>query len=218
MSTTTALLPGGRPLPAIIEEIKTKFTDLKKVATEYAITDETTQKFVIESGSLTAKLLKALEAERKKLTAPLNEELDGINAYFKQFSDPLTQIKKALGDKETAYRSELRRRAEEETRRMQAILDEQRKKELEAAAAKGIQASTVALEAVQEVVVNTTVADTGSSTGRKRWTFKVTDFSKVQDENKLINGPAINAQIRDGKRGTEIPGIEIYQEESTVFK
>lgn len=68
---------------------------------------------------------------------------------------------------------------------------------------------------VEEVMASTEtkeVAKTvGTSTVKKRWTFKVVNESKIDREYLMINEVEIRADIRRGKR--KMNGIEIFEEE-----
>jgi hypothetical protein len=215
MTTTAIILPAGVNSPAVVSEVKEKLVELQKIAKETAITDADSLNFVIESGSVAAKLMKSLESEREKIVDPRNKELRSINAFFKQFSEPLDAIKNALSRKVTAYRQEEARKAEEERRRMQEILDAQRAKEIEEAAQSRTVAPALSIEVQARAVDNTIASDTGKSSGRKRWTFKIVDISKVPSAYMVLDSRLVNDAIRNGAR--EIPGLEIYQEESTTF-
>lgn len=149
---------------------------------------------------------KSIEEQRLKFTKPLNESLKNINAFFKQFSEPLDKADKLIRSKVLWYRQEQEKLRIE----AQSKLDENARKEqerlAELAKKKGVEAPKV--YAPQVVEQETKI---GATTFRKVWTFKVTDLTKVPVEFLEVNSVLAREAIAKGVR--EIPGLEIFQEE-----
>jgi len=141
-----------------------------------------------------------LEKKRLEFTAPLNQSLRAINETFRQLKEPLSSARMFLTNKIITWkREETERLAKEEARR-RAIQEAHEKKGHKVKA-------PVVLERPENTIGNTQM--------RKVWKFKITDFSKVPDDFKLIDQIKVNQAIRNGVR--EIKGIEIYQEEQLAI-
>ena len=138
----------------------------------------------------------SIEKKRLELTQPHNKSLSVINVMFKQLSFPLVEARKILTGKVLNWKiAEQNRLAKEEARR-RAIQDAHEKAGHEVSA-------PVVLERPDNKIGNTQTT--------KYWAYEIVDFSKVPDQYKFINQPAINQAIRNGVR--EIPGLKIVQKE-----
>ena len=139
---------------------------------------------------------RTIEAKRQEFTKPMNQSLRAINDTFKEIVKPLVEARKILTQRVLDWKIEERKKLEKEEARRRKIQEAHEKKGHEIKA-------PIVLEKPQNKIGNTQT--------RKVWAFKVTDFSKLPDDFKVISNPAINQAIRDGVR--EIKGLEIYQEE-----
>lgn len=149
--------------------------------------------------------IKAIEAKRKEFTAPLNTAVKGINAFFAKFSDPCEAALKALDPKMLAFFNKKQAAVEAERVRKLKDFELQQKKARQLGAAAPLPDESILVNDADRTVKT----EAGSTTVSMRWTFEVTDFAKVPDEFKTINGPAINEAIKAGTR--QIPGLEVKQ-------
>lgn len=146
---------------------------------------------------------KIVEDKRITFTKPLNESLKNINDTFKKMREPLEQARDLLTRKILTWkRIESERVAAEQAawRRIQ---------EAEAELCR-LQNKPVIVE--EPITIAPVVNKIGNMQTVKRWTYEVTDFSKVPDDYKFIDSPKVNNAIRSGNR--DIPGLKIFQEES----
>jgi hypothetical protein len=154
----------------------------------------------VDSASAFLKKIKdaetGIENKRLEFTAPLNQSLKAINDTFKKLKAPLLEAKMLLTNRILDWR-----RAEQEKI---AKEEERRRKIQEAHEKQGHQVN-------EPVVMLRPDTHIGNSQVRKVWKWKLTDFTKLSDEFKTINGVYVNQKIREGVR--EIPGLEIFQEE-----
>ena len=138
-----------------------------------------------------------IEAKRLEFTKPLNQSLSAINETFKKLSRPLKEVRESLtGRILDWWRTENDRLAKEEERRRK-IQDAHER---------------AGHEVKAPIILERPETKMGDTQVRKVWNWELIDFSKVPDIYKEINRVAINQAIRNGAR--EIPGLEIFQEES----
>lgn len=142
--------------------------------------------------------IKNIEKERKKITSPLNKSLRATNKMFREIKKPLEETKEILKEKILEWQIAERERIEKE--------EERRRKIQMAHIEKGHNVEEmVQLDRPDKTIANSQL--------RKVWTFKVTDFSQVPDEYKVIDKKAVKKVLKKDKT-TKIPGIEFYQEET----
>lgn len=181
----------------------------------------------------TVKLIKTIqreaEADRVTMTGPLNAVLKNINDRYKRISVPLKEADDILRRKMSVFQSEqarLERIRQDEERKKAA---EKAREEAEAQAAKGNEQAAEELEqhadrieAAPIEVAKSIVS--GAATGAKsvltkRWTFRVKSIAVLSAEHPelvTVDSAAIRKRIAEGAR--EIPGLEIYQEESVSVR
>lgn len=123
---------------------------------------------------------------------------------------------------------ELQKRLDKENEELKRKLQEEAQKKAEQnAIAKGqdptkVVVAEVKVESIQVVrpVLSkkgtTTRTETGAAYQKKHWTFKVVDASVVPREYLVVSDNKVRDAIRGGLR--TIPGIEIYEEDSTSFR
>jgi len=172
----------------------------------------------LENASDLVKFIKALvkkaDDERTSITKPIKDSIKLLESKFKAITDPLDKAETDVKRKMLSYTQEKQRKAAEEAAR---IAEANRLAELEAAERTIFDdAPDVTGEAPIEAptIVPTTVrGDYGSTSSIvKRWTFEVTDISKVPSEFLAVDAVAIREQIKSGVRTIE--GIRIFQDES----
>jgi hypothetical protein len=152
-------------------------------------------------------LQRSLEDLRKEYTVPLNDYLKEFNAQFKVFSTPLQEATDVIKGKMIAYKqAEDRKRAEqEELNRQREALQVQEMK------VHGELTTDVAPVEVQAAAPSMVRTNAGSAVGGKKWTWTVTDFSKIPDDYKITADQIILKAVQAGK---VIPGIEAKQEDT----
>lgn len=170
-----------------------------------------------------AKQRKQVETLRLSFTAPLNESLKTINAFFRSLDAPLADVDKMLRGKVLAYRGAERRRLAEDQARLHAERDA---KEAAARAAitnpamsladgrQALAAADAADEALAQVPVPpapTVRTALGTTTVRRVMDFEITDLAQVPADYLQVNAEAVRTAIRRGVR--DIPGIRIYEKE-----
>lgn len=164
-------------------------------------TTEAEQWFSAQRSNVGA-LLKGLEDERKKITAPLNTAKRAIDALFAPATGPLKECEAVCLEK---LRGAQQRRLEAETaaRRLAAT----------AAQAGDAVAVIAAAAAIPEKV-----ATEGSSAGW-RWVAKVVDKAAVPEEFKVVDMDAlcgVGAHAKaTGSEPEAIPGVE-WVKEATI--
>lgn len=175
------------------------------------------------AGAEVLKTIKGLasdvEAQRKKITAPLDQAKKEVMDLFRPFTNALTDAEGKIKRRLIGWKSEQDRIAREEQRKA----DERARKERErlevqarAAAEAGRAERAETLRQRAEVVVSappTTVAPKVSGISeRTAWKFEIVDASKVPDKYKTIDEKKIGGVVRALKGDTDIPGIRVYEE------
>lgn len=149
--------------------------------------------------------IKSIEAERVELTKPLNDHVKMINDKARKLKDPLQNIIYAVNQQMQKYQDRVRLRKKR--------LEERKAKKLEE---QGKPAEAAGRRAVAERTQNTVKGSRVQAIQTKRWTYKVTDYSKISRRYLCLDEKAIRAAIRAGVR--EIEGLEIYQEHKTTVR
>lgn len=167
------------------QELKPTLTQLIADQTSY---DPFTDNEYLEAGSFLlnrfSQVAKTIEDQRLSFTAPLNQSLKSINAFFKTFSEPIEQANRELRDKLTKHRQEL------EYKR----LEEQMKAE---------DAGTPLVPDLNKKI--------GAVVVKKVWTFEIKDQTKIPQQYLVVDEVKIRAAIRSGVR--EIAGVTIFQKD-----
>lgn len=203
-----------------------------------ALTVKVTEKAVADTAVITLKTVKdfekRVEAKRKELVAPHNNQVKMINDYAKKILAPIEQAEAHLKAELRKFEMELERirreelaKAEAERKRLEAEAQEKIRQERELAetmamfataeeaqkttAEVDMKATMVATEL--ELAHKSNVASIESqkvSGARRLWTFRVTDPSQVPAEFLIVDEKKIREAVRAGAR--QIPGVEIFQD------
>ena len=137
---------------------------------------------------------KELETARTSITKPINQGLRAVNAVFKP---PVN----AYDEVERYVKNEVALSLKEER-------DEQTKALAEATTPQEVARSSQAL-----------VAPMPQGLGaRQVWKWRVIDPSKIPAEYYVLDEARINREVRGLQDKTQIPGIEVYQEQTVVLK
>lgn len=170
-------------------------------AENLVIADQKDMVVAVELLSRLNTIADGLEADRVKLTKPLNDALREINSRYKPAREALEGVIKGLRGKMTQYTT--------------MRLEEVKRAELEAT--KAIEGGVGSLETALEVIEG--VGDVQTSVTTKSGAvsfievdkFEVVDFAKLPDEYKLANETAIRLAK---KNGIEVSGVRYWKEQS----
>jgi len=167
------------------------------------------QKQAVSLAGKTTKLFKEMEEERKYITSPLLKFKTGVDNNFKDYTDNLKNLRKEVDGKLATYeaRIEMERRqaekaAQEETKRLQAVLDKEAKK-------KGIEAPQVVVPVVPPIPTTTRTED-GTASVVKKWKGHIINPELVPRAYCEPSQRLIDQAVRAGVR--EIPGCEVREE------
>ena len=161
------------------------------------------------------KLEKDITAAKDKITRPYFEFKRDADALTKSYVTRLGQIMSALEPKIIACRRKLDAERQEQERRMQAEAAANAAKAKAEAEALGVEAAP-AVVPVGHKAETVTRTDAGAAHTRTVWKFKVQDETRVPREYLVLSDKLVNEAIRQGVRN--IPGLEIFQEESLTIK
>ena len=205
------------------EAIKKDIAVLQGQVNELVIKDDSTAQSASEFlGQIKARL-KRIKQLRVELTQPFKDAVKSADNWFKTQLSPLESMEVTLKQGIGKYMDEKEKKALAERLKLE---EEQRKKEEEAA--KKAKAAEKKGEPAPEPVAppaplepmakpkSNIQTEAGLVSTSKRWTFEVTDESKVPRDYLAINSAAITAAIRNGER--EIPGIKIFQKTSVSVR
>lgn len=144
---------------------------------------------------------KEAETYRKSLTDTPRKQVEEINDRFRPVTQELLAIENALKTKILDYR----RGIEEHNRRKQQEVQAQ-------LAANQMQMAVTSAHQMQEqaqVAPNVQI--------REKWSFRVTDPSKVPANFYTLDVNKIAEHVKQFKNEVPIPGVEIFREETLAF-
>jgi len=157
--------------------------------------------------------LKHIESERKKITKPLDDSKKAIQTLFKQLKAPFEEADGIIREKILDFHEEQERIAE-----LERLALEKKQREAEERAAKlrlqgkekAADRAEIKAEELEEEAEYTVPEVAASTVVTKRWTFEITNESKVPREYCSPDLRLIRQAVRDGVR--EIAGVDIYEE------
>lgn len=179
-------------------QIQANVPKLREAAEAITIWDEDSAAQGADIAKLISEAIKVAEDERKKIVKPFNDGVKAINARFKRITEPLDAALASVKGKLLVFRRE-----QEEIRRKQAE-----------AALKATQAGAAPVEVTSVNVVNK--GSFGTASTLKRWTYEVTDLTKVRLDLLMIDHSKVMELIKQGVR--EENGLRIYQEETVTIR
>lgn len=163
-------------------------------------------------------LLKNIEARRKQIVEPLNQQKDAVQAEYHRWVDPVTAWDKKAESMLLAYdklAEDRRRRAEEERQKQireaaerQALAEG--RGDLEQAEAASVEIMKAETEAAPPLSGYKT--DHGTTTKRKVWKVEIVDPLLVPENYLVPDLKLLQAAVDGGAR--DIPGCNVWQEES----
>jgi len=167
--------------------------------------------------------MKELDDSRTSMTRPLDEAKKRIMAMFSPVEDGLKKAENLIKRAMLGYQQEQERKRQEEEARLRKIAeDEQRRrnalatKQAEKARARGNE------ERAQEILENVPIIPTpvvlkeqskvkGIST-RKVWKFRIIDANQLPREYMIANEKMLLAFAQATKGTIPVPGVEFYSE------
>jgi hypothetical protein len=189
--------------------------EMKRRADAFQVMDDEAEVTAVEMGNQAGKLLKAVEAQRKRIVEDPNQFVRSVNAFAKTFTEPLGSIRKDLSRKLSSYhtakeleRLKAERAAKDAAAKLQAKIDAEAK-------AAGVEAPKVA-DVALPVKPNVTRTAEGSAHVRKRWVGTVVDESLIPREYLIVDQRKINHAVASGVR--EIPGCKIEEVAGAVLR
>lgn len=144
--------------------------------------------------------IKALEGERKKVTAPLNEALKVVRAWFKDPIDEYRRAENVVKEMIGGYhyrQAELQRQA------------------LAAAQAASMQGQADPAAQSMQVAVAAEVQKVDGLQMRQKVVFDVVNFEEIPRQFLLVNKTAVMEYYREYGDQAQIPGIR-FRRETTV--
>ena len=215
-------------LPAILENtIEARKAEITEATKSYKITIETAGCASKASFYLTQVKghQKDLEALRKSLTKPLDDEKKAIMAAFKPSEQALDETEAHLKSELLRWSEHLKKRQAEEQAKLEAEArkaEEDTKKGLELEAQKAeddwdfgkaeelkAQAREVRVPALELIAARTIPRGT---TEQVLYRYEVTDFSRLPDEFKQVNEKALGEFARKAKGSAQVSGIRFFEE------
>lgn len=201
-------------LAKIEEEARSQGQEIVRAAESFTITSQESVAQAAEYLQVIARKAKALEEQRTALVKPLNDHVASINDLFRVLGKPFKDARDILGGKVLAWKRLKDKEAEVERARKEA--EEKAERERLAALNPATPAAPEAPELPRPAArVEKTLNVPGLST-KKEWKYRVVDFAKVPKDYLAIDALAVQTAIRLGLR--DIPGLEIYQEESLAVR
>lgn len=219
MSTTAIDLIATKPE---VKAVLAVVDELAIFAANYAVT--TAAQY--QSGADDLKRVKSAqddcEAERKKITDPLNKALKAANDLFRAPAARLAQIEQAIKSKLLTFK----RAEEERTRERQRIENEKARKETERlqtiadkAAAKGQESKAEKFAGrAATVVAPVVIADVPKVKGlseRENWKAEILDKTKLAEEYKIADEVKIGKLVRALKSDAQAvlgAGVRVYND------
>lgn len=175
---------------------------------------------------------KAVEKQKKELTAPLKKEAKEIDDKFKQPLQFLNEADALVRSKINFFLNEQKRKIEEAAAAAKKIEEDkaleqaEKLEQLKAGAGEYDDVTRAAMiEAItdkQDKIINDTAKtekinqSSATSTVRQIWTFRVVDFSKIPADYLILDEKKVRDAIRGGCR--DITGLEIFQQSQVAVK
>ena len=168
--------------------------------------------------------LKQIDETRKSMTKPLDTVKKTIMDFFKPPTEMLNQARESINTAMSGYRSEQEKIRQEQEAKLREIArkEEEKQKKILAdkiarAEASGKDSKVEELKAkevfVPVPVVQSSVVETKNKP-RDVWKFRIKDPLAIPKEYMIADEVKIGQVIRATKGSLQIPGIEIYSENS----
>jgi len=181
--------------------MKTFITKLENQANTIVIEDDAGHRQAVDLVATLKETGSRIKNKKESITKPLNEALRNVRDMFRPIEDQFSSAESIIKGKLLDY-----------TRK---VNEEARKKE--EALAKRVEKGTMKMETAEkkldtiERVDNTTKGDVGKVSIKKIKKVRIADESKLPREYLVPDMVLIR---KDALGGKEIPGVEIYEEET----
>jgi hypothetical protein len=201
--------------PLSIEEVRDQFREYDQAIDQmveqsqgHDVKNDATVKAAVSMAGQAKQLYNRIEKQRKDIVEEPNRFVKTVNAFCKDYQSRLEKIERTLKQKISDYRYQIElarreqeRRAQEETKKLQAALDKEAKE-------KGVDSIKVAPVVVPEAetVVRT---EEGSSYEVSVWICEVVEPGSVPREYCEPVKKLLDNAVKMGVR--EIPGCKIYE-------
>lgn len=208
----TVMLPDIKVAKAeFLVKFKPPVDKMLETAKEHEVADSASKKLAVDYVASARKMKKAINDTKLKITEDARSFSTAINNMVKPLMELLGEIDGTLSRKVAVFtRIEEQKRREAEAAAAKALAEMQRKLDAEAKAA-----NVKAVQLPSPVIPKETVTRTGSgSTSRvvTKPVWEIEDFSEVSDKYKMPNKAAIDRAVKDGLKN--IAGIRIWEEET----
>lgn len=211
--------PGPTPLATIPGSASAVAADAEGVlqlATSYQVGTREQFQEAMELLRRVKGLWNRLEAERVKVTGPLNAALKTVNDWFRTPLDKLRRAEAHLKDVSGGFEARERARVQEEERQARLRADAEREELERRAASASARGNTVKAEELRTRAAATVAkpAETaplkarGASFG-EHWTYTVTDEAAVPREYLMVDHAKIRGVVTALKGATRIPGVSV---------
>lgn len=146
-----------------------------------------------------------IQAEKERITKPLNEALKTERGRWKPFETILDEAINTIRAKMTIYQTEAKKKADTEAQAIASRIGPGRGKLT-------IETASIKLANI-DTPEATTATDSGSVTFRTIQKWRVTKLEEIPYARLIPNDALISA---DMKAGRPVPGIEYYTEEQVI--
>ncbi len=182
-----------------------------EIAKSCEILTEADAKAVNDDLNAMAELEKAIDAERKTFTVPLNGYLSSINGEYKLITDPLTEAKQIYRKLLTAWKVEQQRKAAEVEKLNRDAIDVARRQ----AEASGTGEYTAEIKPVPvPFVPKLTRTDQGKSGLVDNWKFEIVDIDEVPREYMIPDEAMLNSIAKQHHDRRKVKGVRFKNEPS----
>ena len=187
-----------------IMQIISSKEELMKVVTELEVNSKEKEITAVDLTSQINRAIKKVEDLRKCYTTPLYDMQKSINRQAKEVKDPFEEMEKVLRKKCIDYHNFLEEQARKEKEKYEKKMEKALENNKPMPVEKPIQAETK----IQSE--NATMSYT------KKWTFEITDESKIPTEYLIPDVIKIRKMVQAGIRS--VPGLRIYEEVSSSLR
>ena len=212
MSTQHKTLRTTTPTTAVIthfeNEILRKTKHLLRVMSTVEIVNDEGDKAMVAAAILEGKqLLKQVNAARRAITTPLQEEVKQWIGKEKQLVTPIEEAIQHADQLIQRFNAQV-------AAQRQAVLD--RIAEEERARLQEESGNTKQVQQESQFKRQIAVAQHSTEGVRKVWTFEVENLANVPREYLMLDEKKVRQAIRSGER--QIPGLTIFQKQQTVYR
>ncbi len=181
---------------------KGQISKIETQALEIKIEDNEDYLATIDISNKLKEIGSKIKDTKESITKPLNEGLKNARNLFKPVEEQFEKAQIIVNSKILTYNQKVRKEAEEQEAKIAADLESGKIKKLETAEKK-----IGAIERVEK----TTEGKAGAVQVRKLKKVRITDANLLPREYLIPDEVAIRRDVLGGKN---IPGVEIYEEET----